>query len=149
MARIWSDTIKGAILCALIASCSRGGIPEFDYEALNAQAAQEYLNPVHPGVRGETPFWNPYSFKFIYAPAFDFDDMEGAERYLYTAIAADGIHTFSADTPREALSPIWNDIPVGKVNLNVQAIGADGEPLGGKSRAEDDFATEDEDDFLS
>ena len=31
---------------------------------------------------------------------------------------------------------------------NLQKI-RDGEPLGGKSRAEDDFATEDEDDFLS
>lgn len=31
---------------------------------------------------------------------------------------------------------------------NLQKI-ADGEPLGGKSRAEDDFNTEDEDDFLS
>ena len=31
---------------------------------------------------------------------------------------------------------------------NLQQI-ADGEPLGGKSRAEDDFATDDDDDFLS
>jgi len=31
---------------------------------------------------------------------------------------------------------------------NLQKI-ADGEPLGGKARAEDDFATEDDDDFLS
>ncbi len=31
---------------------------------------------------------------------------------------------------------------------NLQKI-ADGEPLGGKARAEDDFATEDEDDFLA
>lgn len=31
---------------------------------------------------------------------------------------------------------------------NLQKI-SDGEPLGGKSRAEDDFATEDDDDFLS
>jgi hypothetical protein len=31
---------------------------------------------------------------------------------------------------------------------NLQKI-RDGEPLGGKSRAEDDFATDDEDDFLS
>lgn len=31
---------------------------------------------------------------------------------------------------------------------NLQKI-ADGEPLGGKSRAEDDFATDDEDDFLA
>ena len=31
---------------------------------------------------------------------------------------------------------------------NLQKI-ADGEPLGGKSRAEDDFATDDDDDFLS
>ena len=31
---------------------------------------------------------------------------------------------------------------------NLQKI-ADGTPLGGKSRAEDDFATDDDDDFLS
>jgi hypothetical protein len=31
---------------------------------------------------------------------------------------------------------------------NLQKI-RDGEPLGGKSNAEDDFATEDDDDFLS
>ena len=31
---------------------------------------------------------------------------------------------------------------------NLQKI-RDGEPLGGKSRAEDDFATDDEDDFLN
>ena len=31
---------------------------------------------------------------------------------------------------------------------NLQKI-SDGEPLGGKSRAEDDFATEDDDDYLS
>lgn len=31
---------------------------------------------------------------------------------------------------------------------NLQKL-RDGEPLGGKSRAEDDFATEDDDDFLS
>lgn len=130
MERLLSFTIKGAILCALIAGCSRGGVPEFDYEALNAQAAEEYLHPVHPGVQGEVPFWNPYSFKFIYAPAFDFDDLEGAVSYLYTATAADGIHSFSANTPREALSPIWNEIPVGNVTLKVQAIGADGEPVG-------------------
>lgn len=32
---------------------------------------------------------------------------------------------------------------------NVISKIADGEPLGGKSRAEDDFATDDDDDFLS
>ena len=31
---------------------------------------------------------------------------------------------------------------------NLQKI-SDGEPLGGKSRAEDDFSTEDDDDYLS
>ena len=59
--------IEGAIICALIASCTgRRTVPEFDYEVLNAQAAAEYLQPVHPGIRGEVPFWNAYSFKFIY-----------------------------------------------------------------------------------
>jgi hypothetical protein len=41
--------IKGAIICALVASCTgRRAVPEFDYEVLNAQAAAEYMQPVHP-----------------------------------------------------------------------------------------------------
>ncbi|MBP5504732.1 MAG: hypothetical protein J6X89_01360 [Bacteroidales bacterium] len=125
-------TIGGALICALVVSChgQKAGVPEFDYESLNAQAALEYLQPVHPGVRGEVPFWNPYSFKFIYAPAFDLDDVEGADCYQYTVTAADKQFTFLRSTPREALSPVWNEIPVGPVQLTVQAMNDDGEPVG-------------------
>ena len=68
-----------AICCAMmLAACSDGtsNVPEFDYEALNAQALEEYLVPVHPGIRGQRPFWNTFSIKYIYAPIFDFDDVD-------------------------------------------------------------------------
>ncbi len=123
--------IKGAIICALVASCTgRRAVPEFDYEALNAQAAAEYLQPVHPGIRGEVPFWNAYSFKFIYAPAFDFNDVEGAADYLYTVTAGEKAFSFNAASPRQALSPVWNEIPVGDATLCVQALDKDGNPVG-------------------
>ena len=74
-----------AILCCivLLAACvgnkSKG--PELDYEALNAQALEEYLQPVHPGIRGEVPFWNKFATKYIYAPAVDIDEVENAVGY--------------------------------------------------------------------
>ena len=122
--------IGSALICALVACSVKPAAPEFDYEALNARAAQEYLQPVHPGVKGEIPFWNGYSFKFIYAPAFDFEDVEGAAGYIYTATAGDNTFTFNDATPRAALSPIWNELPVGPVTLVVQAVDADGNPVG-------------------
>jgi len=130
MGRILNITIKGAIICALVVSCGPKGIPELDYEALNAHAAAEYLQPVHPGVQGEVPFWNGYSFKFIYAPAFDFEDVDGAADYVYTATAGGETFAFNAPSPRAALSPIWNELPVGPVALSVQALDEDGNAVG-------------------
>ena len=125
--------IGGAIICALIVNCTRPAkfsAADFDYKALNARAAEEYLHPVHPGIKGEVPFWNPYSFKFIYAPAFDFEDIEGAVDYVYTATAGEKAYAFNSPEPRAALSPIWNELPVGSVSLSVQAIDADGNAVG-------------------
>ena len=106
------------------------GMPFLDYEVLNEQAASEYLNPVHPGVRGEVPFWNKFAFKFTYAPAFDFDDVEGASAHVFSATGGDITLFFTSDTPRAALSPIWGELPYGMINLSVQAIGAEKEPVG-------------------
>lgn len=38
--------------------------------------------------------------------------------------------TFTADSPNAALSPVWNDIHVGKVRLTVEGIGPDGDVTG-------------------
>ena len=124
--------IRGALVCALVVSCSgnRAAVPEFDYAALNARAAEEYLQPVHPGIPGEVPFWNGYSFKFIYAPAFDFEDIAGAASYMFTATADCQSWAFEDASPRAALSPVWNDLPVGPVQLCVQALDSSRHPVG-------------------
>ena len=122
------------ITCALmlLASCApkQKGLPFLDYEVLNEQALAEYQQPVHPGVRGQVPFWNKYSFRFTYAPAFDFDDVEGAAAYVYSATGGDTTLFFTSDTPRGPLSPIWNALSYGVINLSVQAIDANREPVG-------------------
>ncbi|MBO4558072.1 MAG: hypothetical protein J5693_05650 [Bacteroidales bacterium] len=115
---------------SFLMGCSTPTPPEFDYDALNQQAAAEYLQPVHPGVKGEVPFWNGYSFKFIYAPAFDFEDVEGAAQYVYSATSGDTSLMFAAESPREALTPVWNSLPIGPVTLTVQAVDGDGQSLG-------------------
>ena len=123
-----------AVLCCimLLAACAgnKPKGPELDYEALNAQALEEYLQPIHPGVRGEVPFWNAFATKYIYAPAFDLDDVEGAAGYTYTAEAGGQFFIFGNESPRAAISDIWTEIPVGPVELTVQAYDGEGESLG-------------------
>ena len=57
----------------LCCSCSSG------YKTLNRQAAKEYLEPFRTDVS-----WNNFAKKFIYAPAFHFDEVQGAESYVFT-----------------------------------------------------------------
>ena len=101
-----------------------------EQEAINAQAAQEYLQPIRPGYEGRNPFWNKFAKKFIYAPAFDFPTAEGAVAYKFTVKPADetntAVWTFTAETPKAPLSPIWNDITPGDVVLTVEAVDAEG-----------------------
>ena len=98
---------------------------------LTEQAAAEYLTPVHPGGNGR-PFWNGFAKKFIYAPSFDFAAVEGAESYRYTVTSeADDSWSFTAQCPKQPLSPIWNSIPGGtKVTLTVEGLAADGSVVG-------------------
>lgn len=121
-----------AVCCMMAAGCNVGKdkLADLDYAALNAQALEEYLQPVHPGVRGEVPFWNKYATKYIYAPVFDFDDVENAVGYTYTAEAGGQYLIFGNESPRAALSDIWAEIPVGPVTLTVQAHDGQGESLG-------------------
>ena len=56
--------LLSAIAMMCIAGCKpqSKGLPFLDYDELNTRAAEEYLQPVHRGIRGQVPFWNKYSF---------------------------------------------------------------------------------------
>lgn len=87
----------------LCCSCSSG------YKTLNRQAAKEYLEPFRTDVS-----WNNFAKKFIYAPAFHFDEVQGAESYVFT-LTPDGGEalSFKASKPTAPLSPVWDKLPVG------------------------------------
>ena len=104
----------------LCCSCSSG------YKTLNRQAAKEYLEPFRTDVS-----WNNFAKKFIYAPAFHFDEVQGAESYVFT-LTPDGGEalSFKASKPTAPLSPVWDKLPVGKqVDLTVDALAADGKVI--------------------
>ena len=109
-----------AVLFCVAVSCA----PKDANQRLAEQAAKEYLTPVHPG-NTERPFWNGFAKKFIYAPAFDFQAVEGATEYLYKVTSEVGEWNFKAESPQCSLAPIWNEIPQGtNVTLTVEGIDA-------------------------
>ena len=148
--------VLASVLCATLAqSCCCGS----ETEKLNAQAQKEYLEPIRPFTDGRNPCWNEFCNRFIYAPVFDFQAKEGAVKYVYTVVRDIAVNeaevrgdddseeqaaarkaeatkkgeeswSFSAKTPSESLAPIWNDIPVGKVILSVEAFDKAGATLG-------------------
>src|SRR5437764_9989228 len=89
--------------------------------SLHDHAVKESLIPIRPGIPGKALFWNAHSRRFIYAPAFEFPRVPGAAAYRFTATARDGGHSFEAAEPWSPLSPIWAQLPVGKVSLKVEA----------------------------
>ncbi len=87
----------------------------------------ETLNPVRQGKNGERPFWNKYAFTFTFAPAFDFETVDGAAEYVFAAASDSGkVSRFTAERPDANLTPIWLEIPVGQVNLKVVAVDGEG-----------------------
>lgn len=146
-----------AMLATALASCKV--TEQEQYAALNKAAAKEYLTPIRPFTDGRNPCWNGYCKKFIYAPVFDFQAVEGAVKYLYTVTPdiavkeaevrgdddseeqakkqqeeavklAEKSYSFTADVPTADLSPIWSDIPVGKVILKVEGLDKAGNVVG-------------------
>ena len=115
-----------ALLCAAVSCVSEGE----QNSRLAERAAEEYLVPVHPG-GGERPFWNGFATKFIYAPAFGFEAVDGAVDYLYTVTSEAGeCWSFVADSPQSPLSEIWGSIPEGtNVTLTVDARAVDGSTI--------------------
>ena len=88
-----------------------------------SEALEESQKPIRPGVPGKSPFWNGGARRFIYAPAFDFKPVKGATFYRFIAtVQPDKEFTFEADAPTAALTPIWEDLPVGHTRLMVEGL---------------------------
>ena len=88
--------------------------------------------PLHPGVPGKSPFWNVYAKRFIYAPAFNFKQIENAVKYRFDILSLkdSSTNTFESDVPYAPLSPVWVKVPVGNFDLKVMGISDKGEVLG-------------------
>lgn len=101
---------------------------EHQYRALNRRAASEYLRPVRRGGIDGRPYWNVFAKKFIYAPAFDFPATHGANKYRYELVCATGERRlqFEGRSPAESLAPVWEQVPVGRVELTVSALDRSG-----------------------
>ena len=102
----------GLVLAATaVSGCCAGPARENPAEALNARAATEYLEPVRPGYEGRNPFWNGFATKFIYAPAFDFQPVDGASEYRFTVehLGTQMVESprYKADKPSEDPEPHW------------------------------------------
>lgn len=104
-----------------------------DKNNLALLAKEEYANPdnaVRRGGLGGNPFWNVRATRFMFCPSFDFTPILACNDYLYAATDAEGkTHEFRATTTTELLTPIWNDIAVGQVQLFVYALDKNGEKI--------------------
>ena len=100
---------------------------------LHAQAVEESLIPIRPGIPGESPFWNEHARRFIYAPAFNFNPVKNAKSYRFTATSEvnQKVYIFEALEFSAPLVPIWKELPVGYVTLKVEGMtGSGGEVIG-------------------
>lgn len=92
---------------------------------IELRVREETAQPVRPGIPGRQPFWNIHATKgFMYAPAFDFKAVAGATAYRFTLAPGAGgpALSFEGRTPWEALSPVWNHVPVGFTRLTVEGL---------------------------
>ncbi len=158
MSRIIRAGLRAAvILCVCLLNGCNGKGP-VDFEALNKRAAKDYLTPVRPGIPGGQPFWNVYSTKFTFAPAFDFPEASGADRYRFDLWYLDNLWreiylpvpekrptaeaqlekysatseptaSFTATSPKADLSPVWGTLPEGYYGLVVTAVDATGQDI--------------------
>lgn len=94
-------------------------------------AKKESLIPVHPGEPGKTPFWNEKAEQFIYAPAFDYNKVKDAVKYLYNITCEDNNHySFKSDVPCSSLSTPWEFMQTGFFHLQVTGLDAKGDSIG-------------------
>ena len=127
-----------------------------NYTQLNKQAIKEYQTPIRPGYEGRNPFWNGYAKKFMYAPAFDFQEVPNAAQYLFTITAVETTEdnsvrgdddsetkkevelqikrelkswSFKAKSPKANLAPVWDKVTPGQVVLRVEALDKKGQVI--------------------
>lgn len=117
------------LLIIISISCSSVTTKELSFKE---EAILESIQPVHPGVPGEVPFWNTFAKRFIYAPAFDYKNIPGAQNYLYKVTSEVDAKTFQfeSEVPYASLSPIWDQLPVGYFNIQVSGVSEEGEEMG-------------------
>ncbi|MEX2336278.1 MAG: hypothetical protein WD555_03305 [Fulvivirga sp.] len=117
-------------LVGLVSSCATTAQNE-ENKSYGERALEESAIPVRPGIPGERPFWNGYSKRFIYAPAFDFKEVENSELYKFELVALEDStqYSFESKKPYDPLSPVWTDLPVGSYNLLVTGISEGGDIL--------------------
>ncbi|MEE4310262.1 MAG: hypothetical protein V2J62_00205, partial [candidate division KSB1 bacterium] len=113
------------LICAVVIMLSCSNHDDADVnQKYAALAKQESLEPIHPGVPGVRPFWNRYAKRFIHAPSFHFEEMEGVKRYQFTLTSMEDSQktVFEAPMPWAPLSPIWGDLEDGRYHLTVDAM---------------------------
>jgi len=115
-----------AVLVLSLQSCTQqhnaksSGLTE-----LGKIAVTESAEPIHPG-----SFWNVNAKRFIYAPAFDFNSVEGANTYKFVLTDKSGKSVaFEAASPKAPLSPVWKSLHVGRITVEVQALDKSGRVL--------------------
>jgi hypothetical protein len=107
------------------------GLSQTAYNDFCRQSKEESLIPIHPGMQGIQPFWNEKAKMFKYAPAFMNESKCGLLkkpklfRYSAFSFTNNQHYIFTAKTPFEALTPIWDKIPTGNVYLKVEGVGED------------------------
>lgn len=98
-------TIIAILIAFLSASCSMDKETE-----LKEEIPAAYDNPIRPGYEGRNPYWNKFAIKFMYAPAFDFKEVEGAvaNRYTVTHNIEDApfSYSFTEEAPNLSLAPV-------------------------------------------
>ncbi len=113
------------LCCATVTNGQTSVNKKFDNLSL------ETLIPIRPGEPGKSPFWNMNAQRFIYAPAFNMPEVNGASKYLFTVKSGGNkSQQFTAAKPWAVLSPVWNDVPQGYTTLTVEGTDASGKVVG-------------------
>ena len=139
MTRRWVNLLQLAVLSVLIImACAQRKTVVLNSEKLFAEALEESGMPIRPGIPGKRPFWNRNATRFIFAPAFEFGEVEGAARYRFLAhCAQDTTFEWLSDKPWKPIpAEIWRAMPVGYVELTAVAVDTQGDSIGlaGKRR---------------
>lgn len=116
---------------ALISSCETTA-EKVERQDFGKLSWEESATPLRPGIPGESPFWNKYAERFIYAPAFDYNKVENADKYRFEVVSEEDSSTynFESDVPYAPLSPVWTEMPVSYFTLKVVGLSEEGDSLG-------------------